>query len=144
MTESLINVLLVEDNPGDVELTRQALRESKLLLNLHVVPDGDQAMDFLHGQGDHEQAPRPDLMILDLNLPGLDGRQVLTRTKCDPALASIPVVVMSSSTAEEDILRSYEAHANAYVTKPLDLVQFSRVVSSLEDFWFSIVRLPGH
>lgn len=137
-----INILLVEDDPGDVLITREALEEHKVMNNLYVVNNGEDAVSFLTGQGDHGDAPRPDLILLDLNLPRLDGREVLARIKTDEELRRIPVVVLTTSQAEEDVLRSYDLHANAYVTKPVDFEQFSRVVREIDDFFISIVRLP--
>lgn len=142
LTAKIADILLVEDNPGDVRLTREALKESKISNNLHVVTDGVQAMDFLKRQGEHAGAIRPDLVLLDLNLPRMDGREVLAEIKADPELRRIPVVIMTSSEAEQDILTTYNLNANAYVTKPLDLEQFVRVVHSIEEFWLSIVKLP--
>lgn len=142
LTAKIADILLVEDNPGDVRLTREALKESKISNNLHVVTDGVQAMDFLKRQGEHSGAIRPDLVLLDLNLPRMDGREVLAEIKADPELRRIPVVIMTSSEAEQDILTTYNLNANAYVTKPLDLEQFVRVVHSIEEFWLSIVKLP--
>ncbi|MDX1661783.1 MAG: response regulator [Gemmatimonadota bacterium] len=136
-------VLLVEDNPGDVELTREALAESKVAVNLSIVPDGVEAMAFLEREGEYADAPRPDLIILDLNMPRLDGREVLKRIKDDRALSTIPVVVLTTSEAEEDVLESYELHANAYVNKPLDFDRFTDIVRRIDEFWFTIVRLPG-
>lgn len=136
-------VLLVEDNPGDVELTREALAESKVAVNLHVVGDGVEAMAYLNREDDFADVPRPDLIILDLNLPRMDGRQVLQQIKDDRVLSTIPVVVLTTSEAEEDVLRSYELHANAYVTKPLDFDRFTDIVRRIDEFWFTIVRLPG-
>ena len=135
-------VLLVEDNPGDVDLTREVLREGKLHLDLHVAMDGVEAMEFLRRRGAHAQAPRPDLILLDLNLPRKDGREVLAEIKADPELRRIPVVVLSSSDAERDIVRSYDLHANCYVTKPVDLNQFITIVKLIEEFWLTIVMLP--
>lgn len=137
-----IDILLVEDNPGDVELTREGLAEGKIHNNLWVATDGEQALDFLHRRGGHADAPRPDLILLDLNLPRTSGSEVLEEIKRHDELHSIPVVVLTSSEAEEDIARSYRLHANCYVTKPVDFEQFSRVVRSVEDFWFSVVKLP--
>lgn len=141
-SSSPIEVLLVEDNPGDVRLTREALKEGKVCNNLSVVPDGVEAMAFLRRQGPYAGAPRPDVILLDLNLPKKDGREVLEEVKGDPELRSIPVVVLTSSEAERDIARAYALHANCYITKPVDLDQFITVVKSIEDFWFSIVKLP--
>jgi len=137
-----IEVLLVEDDPGDVLITREALVGSKLVHNLHVVDNGERAVDFLRRQGDYHDVPRPDLILLDLNLPRLDGREVLARIKADEALRQIPVVVLTTSDAEEDVLRSYDLHANAYVTKPVDFEAFIAVVRQIDDFFLSVVRLP--
>jgi CheY-like chemotaxis protein len=137
-----VDVLLVEDNPGDVRLTVEALKESKFYVNLHVAKDGEEALEFLRGQGRFADSRRPDLVLLDLNLPKKDGREVLGEIKADPELQRIPVVVLTTSQAEEDILRTYNLHANCYVTKPVDLEQFIRVVHSISDFWLTIVRLP--
>jgi two-component system, chemotaxis family, response regulator Rcp1 len=137
-----VEILLVEDNPGDVRLTREALREGKVRNNLAVAVDGVEAIAYLRKEGEYVNAVRPDLILLDLNLPRKDGREVLEEIKADPALRHIPVVVLTSSQAEEDIVRAYDLHANCYVTKPVDLDQFIRVVESIEDFWFTIVKLP--
>jgi CheY-like chemotaxis protein len=137
-----IDILLVEDNPGDVRLTIEALKENKLQNNLHVVKDGLEAMAFLRQEGEHTDAPRPDLILLDLNLPGKDGREVLEEIKADEGLRRIPVVILTTSQAEEDILKTYDLHANCYVTKPVDLDQFTKVVRSIEEFWLTIVKLP--
>jgi chemotaxis family two-component system response regulator Rcp1 len=133
----MIEILLVDDSPADVRLTIEALKEVKLHNRIHVAIDGEAALAFLR---DPEQR-RPDLILLDLNLPGLDGREVLAEIKNDPALAIIPVVVLTTSRAEEDVMRTYRLHANCYITKPVDLDQFVRVVQSIEEFWFTIVRL---
>lgn len=138
----LIEILLVEDNPADVRLTQEALKDGKLLNSLSVVGDGVEALAFLRRQGQYKDAPRPDLILLDLNLPKKDGREVLAEIKTDEKLKSIPVVVLTVSKAEEDILKTYKLHANCYVTKPVDLDQFMKVTQSIEDFWFSIVKLP--
>jgi len=135
-------ILLVEDNPGDVDLTREALHESKVHTHLSVVRDGDEALAFLRQQGAHAAAPRPDLILLDLNLPKKDGRAVLSEVKADPALASIPVVVLTSSEAERDIAHAYALHANCFVTKPIGLDQFIEIVRSIEQFWLTVVKLP--
>ncbi|MEM1096080.1 MAG: response regulator [Bacteroidota bacterium] len=135
-------ILLVEDNPADIRLTQEVLADSKLKNELHVVKDGATALDFLYQRHGHEDAPRPDLVLLDLNLPGVDGHQVLKTVKTDPALRAIPVVIMTTSSADEDILSTYENAANCYVTKPIDFDQFIKVVETLEEFWFTIVRLP--
>ncbi|MCX5415855.1 MULTISPECIES: response regulator [unclassified Streptomyces] len=137
-----IEVLLVEDDPGDELMTREAFEDNKIRNTLHVVRDGQEALDFLYRQGEYPDAPRPDLVLLDLNLPKYDGRQVLEKIKTDPELALIPVVVLTTSSAEEDILRSYKLHANAYVTKPVDLEQFIGAVRQIDDFFVSVVRLP--
>ncbi|MFJ8200938.1 response regulator [Streptomyces sp. NPDC096152] len=139
-----IDVLLVEDDPGDELMTREAFEDNKIGNTLHVVRDGEEALDFLYRRGEHAAAPRPDLILLDLNLPKYDGRQVLERIKSDPDLAHIPVVVLTTSAAEEDILRSYKLHANAYVTKPVDLDQFIAAVRQIDDFFVQVVRLPRH
>jgi len=137
-----IEILLVEDNPGDVRLTMEALKESKVKNQLHVVRDGEEAMDFLHRRGTYAQAPRPDVILLDLNLPKKDGREVLKEIKDDPELRRIPVAVVTICEAEEDILKSYNLHANCYIKKPIGIDQFVKVVRSIEDFWFTIVTLP--
>lgn len=139
-----LEILLVEDNPGDVRLTSIALKRSKMLINLNVVQDGKKALAYLHNEGDYSDAIRPDLIFLDLNLPGMDGRDVLAEIKSDPTLCSIPIVVLTCSTAEEDILRSYALHANCFISKPVDLNQFIKIVSTIEDFWFTVVRLPRY
>jgi two-component system, chemotaxis family, response regulator Rcp1 len=142
---SPIEILIVEDNEGDVRLAREALRESKIRNTIHHVPDGVEAMDFLHRQGRYAQAPRPDLILLDLNLPRMDGREVLAAIKSDAELKRIPVVILTVSNDEIDIFKTYNLHANCYITKPLDLDQFIQVVKSIEDFWLTIVKLPnGH
>jgi two-component system, chemotaxis family, response regulator Rcp1 len=137
-----VEILLVEDNPGDVRLTREALKEGKVRNNLYVAPDGVEALRFLRREDEHHNAVRPDLILLDLNLPRKDGRQVLEEIKQDANLRSIPVVILTSSQAEQDICRAYQLHANCYVTKPVDLDQFVTVVQSIETFWFTIVKLP--
>jgi two-component system response regulator len=137
-----IDVLLVEDDPGDELMTREAFEDNKIGNTLHVVRDGEEALDFLYQRGDHTDAPRPGLILLDLNLPKYDGRQVLEKVKSDPDLAHIPVVILTTSAAEEDILRSYKLHANAYVTKPVDLDQFIAAVRQIDDFFVQVVRLP--
>ncbi|KAB0669450.1 response regulator [Oryzomonas sagensis] len=136
-------ILLVEDNPADVRLTMEVLKDAKLCNNISVVNDGVQALDFLYRRGEYGAAARPDIILLDLNLPRLDGREVLERIKSDDNLKHIPVVVLTTSSAEQDILKSYALHANCYITKPVDLEQFTKVVTSIEEFWFSIVKLPG-
>ena len=146
MTQSqpgrVIEVLLVEDDPGDVLMTREAFQDHKVANQLHVVNDGTEAMAFLRREGEHADKPRPDLVLLDLNLPRMDGREVLQAIKSDPDLSSIPVVVLTTSEAEEDVLRSYSLHANAYVTKPVDFDRFIQVVRQIDDFFVTVVRLP--
>ena len=137
-----IEILLVEDNPGDVRLTREALKEGKVYSNLHTVKDGVEAMEFLRRQGKFKDAPRPDIILLDLNLPKKDGREVLQEIKTDDLLKRIPVVVLTTSKAEEDVLRTYDLHANCYVTKPVDLEKFMVVVKSIDVFWLTVVTLP--
>jgi len=137
-----IEVLLVEDDPGDVLMTREAFEEHKLRNRLSVVSDGDEALAYLRQEGIHRDAPRPDLILLDLNLPRRDGREVLSEIKSDPELRRIPVVVLTTSQADEDILRSYQLHANAYVTKPVDFERFVSVVKQIDEFFVSVVKLP--
>lgn len=137
-----IEILLVEDSPTDVLMTEEALKYAKVLNNLHVVENGVDAMAFLRGEGAHAGAPRPDLILLDLNLPRKDGREVLADIKADPVLKIIPVVVLTTSKAEEDVVKAYGLHANCYVTKPVDFASFAEVVRSIEQFWFTVVTLP--
>lgn len=137
-----VDILLVEDNPGDADLAREALDGSKMRNHLFVVEDGINAMSFLRKTDGFENMPRPDLILLDLNLPRKDGRQVLAEIKADDGLKCIPVVILTTSKADEDVIRSYNLHANCYITKPIDLTQFLKVVRSIEDFWLSIVVLP--
>jgi CheY-like chemotaxis protein len=137
-----IEILLVEDSAGDVRLTKEALRDAKVQNNLHVASDGMEATAFLLRQGKHANAPRPDLILLDLNLPKKSGRDVLEEIKLDSNLRSIPVVILTTSAAEEDIMRSYQLHANCYITKPVDLDQFVKVVRNIDNFWLAIVKLP--
>ncbi|MEV0090866.1 response regulator [Streptomyces sp. NPDC050738] len=137
-----VEVLLVEDDAGDELMTREAFEDNKIGNTLHVVRDGLEALDFLYRRGEHTRAVRPDLILLDLNLPKYDGRQVLEKIKSDPELKHIPVVVLTTSAAEEDILRSYKLHANAYVTKPVDLEQFIRAIRQIDDFFVTVVKLP--
>jgi CheY-like chemotaxis protein len=137
-----VEILLAEDNPGDVKLTRKALEKGRLANNLHVVNDGVETMEFLRGEGEYEGRPRPDLVLLDLNMPRKDGREVLEEIKESEQLKRIPVVVLTSSEAEEDVLRSYDLHANAYLTKPVDFDGFIDVVGTLEEFWLQVVKLP--
>jgi chemotaxis family two-component system response regulator Rcp1 len=138
-----IEILMVEDSPGDVRLTMEALKDGKVLNHMSVARDGVEAMAFLRREGTHAEAPRPDLILLDLNLPRKDGREVLAEIKEDPAFAQIPVVVLTTSQAEQDILKSYQLHANCYVTKPVDLDQFISVIKAVESFWLTIARLPS-
>ena len=138
------HILLVEDNPGDVRLIQESMKENKLRNDLSIVGDGMEAMAFLRREGRYASAPRPDLILLDLNLPRKDGRELLAEIKQDPELNRIPVVILTSSTAEQDILRSYNLQANCYIVKPIDLDQFVEVVKAIEDFWLAIVKLPGH
>ncbi|MEV8403151.1 response regulator [Streptomyces niveus] len=137
-----VEVLLVEDDAGDELMTREAFEDNRIGNTLHVVRDGLEALDFLYQREDYTEAPRPDLILLDLNLPKYDGRQVLEKIKSDPELSAIPVVVLTTSAAEEDILRSYKLHANAYVTKPVDLEQFIKAVQQIDDFFVTVVKLP--
>lgn len=142
MSTRAIEILLVEDNPGDARLTLEAFKEGKVLNNLTVMKDGVEALEYLHRQGPYANSPQPDLILLDLNLPRKDGREVLEVIKADERLRKIPVVVLTTSAAEEDIARAYSRHANCYITKPVDLDQFLRVVHSIESFWLSLVKLP--
>lgn len=137
-----IDILVVEDNAGDARLIKEVLNDNKIYSSLYIVNDGVEAMNFLRNKGKYETSPKPDLIILDLNLPRKDGREVLAEIKSDEELKHIPIVIMTISQAEEDILKSYNLHANCYITKPIDLNQFIKVVKSIEDFWFSIVKLP--
>jgi CheY-like chemotaxis protein len=137
-----IEILLVEDNPGDVRLTVEAMKEGKVLNRISVACDGVEALEFLQRKGKFADAPRPDLILLDLNLPRKDGRQVLAEIKDDPSLKRIPVVVLTTSEAEQDIIRTYDLHANCYLTKPVDLGQFLQVARLINDFWFTLVKLP--
>lgn len=137
-----IEILMVEDNPGDVRLTQEALKDAKVSNTLRVVEDGVAALDYLHRRGAYVDAPRPDLILLDLNLPKKNGREVLAEIKQDVNLKSIPVVILTTSQAEEDVVRAYSLHANCYITKPVDFTQFAKIVRTIEDFWLSIVTLP--
>ena len=137
-----IDILMVEDNPGDVRLTRETLREGKVFHDLHVATDGVEALAFLRREGNYAAAPQPDLVLLDLNLPRKDGRQVLAEIKEDPKLRQIPVVILTTSGAEEDIIKSYDQHANSFVTKPVSLDQFVNAVRSIEKFWLTVAELP--
>ncbi len=138
-----IEILLVEDSPGDADLAREALESTKVHNNLHVVKDGEEAMDFLYRRGPYQEALRPGLVLLDLNLPKKDGREVLAEIKSDAELKRIPVVILTTSKDEEDVLKTYNLHANCFITKPIDLSQFLKVVKSIEEFWLTIVRLPN-
>ena len=142
-TFNSVNILLVEDNPGDVRLTKEAFKEAKVNNNLHIVSDGVEAMDFLRCKGKYIEAPRPDIILLDLNMPKKNGREVLAEIKADPDLMRIPVLVLTISQAEEDILKSYNLHANCYIQKPVDINKFIDVVKSIEGFWLTIVKLPS-
>ena len=137
-----VEILLVEDSPGDVRLTREALREGKIRNNLSHVPDGVEAMAFLRHEGQYADVPKPDIVLLDLNMPRKDGREVLAEMKADARLKRIPVVVLTTSEAEQDILKTYDLHANCYITKPVDLDQFISIVRSVENFWLQLVKLP--
>jgi CheY-like chemotaxis protein len=137
-----IDLLLVEDDPGDVLMTREALSDAKVVHNLHVVDNGEAALAFLHQEPPYESAPRPDLIFLDLNLPRLDGREVLAIVKSDPSLRRIPLVILTTSNSEDDISHSYDLHANAYVTKPVDLVSFLEAVRQIDDFFLTVAKLP--
>lgn len=137
-----IEILLVEDNPGDVRLTQEALKENKVRNTMNVVEDGLEAIAFLRQEGNYSNAPRPDLILLDLNLPRKDGREVLAEIKNDPDLKRIPVVVLTTSKAEEDIIKMYDNYANCYITKPVDLDEFISIIKSIENFWVNIVKLP--
>jgi CheY-like chemotaxis protein len=139
-----VEILLIEDNLGDIDLTREALKNGKLCNNLHVVRDGEAAMDFLRRRGEYAGVPRPGLVILDLSLPKKDGREVLAEMKSDKDLKSIPVAILTSSKSDEDILNSYKLHANCFITKPIELVQFIKVVQAIEKFWLTIVELPSN
>lgn len=138
-----IEILLVEDNPGDVRLVQESLKDLKLLNRLSVVHDGEEALAFLHRQGKYADTPCPDLVLLDLNLPKKDGREVLAEIKIDGKLRRIPVVILTSSSAEEDILKTYDLYANCYITKPVNLEQFAKLVRVNEEFWFTLVKLPS-
>jgi CheY-like chemotaxis protein len=141
---SPVEILLIEDSLADVRLTEEAFRDAKVLNHMSVVTDGTAAMQFVRREGPHAAAPRPDLILLDLNLPRKDGREVLKEIKDDPSLRRIPVVVLTTSRAEEDVLKAYNLHANCYITKPVDFTQFISVVRSIEGFWLSVVKLPGN
>ena len=136
------NVLLVEDNKDDVELTLEALKDSKVRMEIDVVYDGRSAMAFLHGEGEYRHKPRPDLILLDLNLPLMDGREVLEKIRKDPDLTEIPVVILTTSEDEGDIIKAYQLHANCYITKPVDFLRFTEIIKKIEGFWLQLVRLP--
>lgn len=140
--DNLVNILLVEDNPGDIRLTQEALKESEIKSNLHVVKDGVEALEFLRRKGKYSGISIPDLILLDLNLPKKDGREVLAEIKHEEALKMIPVVILTTSDAEQDILKSYKLHANCFITKPVDLDQFIYVIKQIQIFWFAVVKLP--
>jgi CheY-like chemotaxis protein len=142
MANEPIEILLVEDNPAEIRLTVEGLKEGRIANRLHSVTDGDMALDFLYRRGAYKSAPRPDLILLDLNLPGIDGRTVLRQIKEDPELKVTPIVIITSSEAESDIIKSYEAHANCFISKPIDFAGFAQVIRSIENFWFTVVRLP--
>jgi chemotaxis family two-component system response regulator Rcp1 len=142
MGPELVRILLVEDNAGDVRLTQEAFKDAKVHLDLHVASDGVAAMDFLHRRGPYAESPRPDLILLDLNLPRKDGREVLMEIKSDPSLKTIPVVILTTSGSDADIESSYQLNANCYVSKPVDLEQFLAIMRSIDDFWLSAVRFP--
>ncbi len=142
MRAEIARILLVEDSPSDVELTQEALAQAKIANELFVVRDGEEAMEFLEQRGAHSDAPRPDLILLDLNLPRKDGREVLKEIKENATLCAIPVVILTTSASDEDILRSYELRANSYIRKPVDLEQFTHIVQSIDEYWLGIVRLP--
>jgi len=137
-----VDILLVEDNPGDVRLTKEALKDAKVLNEVYVAKDGVEAMEFLTKKGKFKEAPIPDMILLDLNLPRKDGREVLAEIKKDPKLKHIPVIILTTSKADEDIIKTYNLHANAYITKPVDLNRFVEIIHALEEFWFTIVKLP--
>jgi two-component system, chemotaxis family, response regulator Rcp1 len=141
--ESRFEILLIEDNPGDVLLTQEAFREGRLAHRLSTVGDGEEAMQFLRREGSYAQAPRPDVILLDLNLPKKDGRELLAEIKDDPSLRYIPIIVLTTSEAEQDVWKAYKLHANCYLTKPIHVDEFIRKIRSVEDFWLTVVRLPG-
>ena len=140
--ERPIEILMIEDSPDDVELTQEALKDAKVRNHLHIAEDGVEGLAFLKGEGKHGDRPRPDLILLDLNMPRMGGKELLEKVKEDGALKHIPVVVLTTSGADEDILRSYQLHANCYITKPVDFEQFIKIVKSIESFWFTVVKLP--
>ncbi len=138
-----VNILLVEDNPADARLTQEAIRDTDFEYRLHLAEDGDEAMEFLRNVGEHSESPRPDLILLDLNLPGMDGREVLAEIKADDSLGAIPVVVLTTSTAQQDLLYSYGLRANSYVNKPIDRLRFNDMIRSVMDYWINVSTLPG-
>jgi CheY-like chemotaxis protein len=140
--DGFVEILLVEDNPADVNMLRQSFRESKIANDLHVVNDGEMALDFLHKRGGFAEAPRPDLVLLDIGLPKMSGLEVLAEVKADPDLRRIPVIILTTSKAEEDIFKSYDLHANSFISKPVHLNELFKVLKTIEDFWFGIVKLP--
>ena len=142
MENKTFRILLIEDNPADVALTEEAMTKSKITVNINAVYDGNEAMDYLYKKGEFKDAPTPDLILLDLNIPGKNGHEVLNEIKQDKELKTIPVAILTSSTAEEDLVKSYKLHANCYITKPVDMSQFIKIVKTVEEFWFSIVSLP--
>ena len=144
MKPTAIEILMIEDNEGDVFMTTEAFKVAKVANNLSVARDGMEAMEFLHQAGKYAAAPRPDLILLDLNLPGRDGRQILSDIRADPNLTTIPVVVLTSSKAEQDVVRAYELHANCYIVKPVDFEKLLEVVNAIETFWLTVVKLPPH
>ncbi len=146
LKHKMVEILLIEDNPGDVRLTKEALKECKISNKLHIALDGIEAMDFLFKKEKFKNSPRPDVILLDLNLPKKDGREVLAEIKQDKDLRRIPVVILTTSKSEEDVIKTYNLHANCYISKPIDMEQFIKVVKSIGDFWFTIVKLPpdGH
>jgi len=137
-----IDILLIEDNPGDIRLTQEALKEGKISNNLYLAKDGEEALEFIFKKGKHQNAPTPDIILLDLNLPKINGREVLQQIKSHETARRIPVVVLTTSSSEEDILKSYDLHVNCYVCKPVDMDQFIKVIKTIDDFWFTVVRLP--
>lgn len=142
MSARAVEILLVEDNPGDIILTKEAFRMAKIQNNLHIAEDGEKALDFLLKRGDLKDSPKPDLILLDLNLPKINGKEVLSQIKMTEILKRIPVVILSSSQAEQDINKSYDLYANSYITKPIDMEKLAMIVQSIEGFWFSVVQLP--
>ena len=142
VTSKPVKILLVEDNPGDVRLIQEAMKESKILYSIYVGKDGQEALDFLYKNGDYKDSPKPDLVLLDLNLPKVSGQEVLEKIKNDSTLSKIPVIILTTSKADEDVLKSYELHANCFITKPADFEQFIHVINTIQNFWLEIVKLP--